>query len=151
MKSTLKSIQKIMSEELVNGKFYENKPIKIYGSRKNIVIKGKVTINAFCVLGTLKGTKIVIGDNVRISPGAVIVTYGLDVNITKDSRPHIPYGDIVLEDNVWIGANSTVLGDVTIGKNSVVAAGAVVTKDVPPNCIVGGVPAKIIKKLTKEL
>lgn len=49
--------------------------------------------------------------------------------------------------NVWIGSNATVLQGVTVGENSVVAAGAVVTKDVPANSIVGGVPAKLIKKI----
>lgn len=54
---------------------------------------------------------------------------------------------IVIESNVWIGAGATILPGVTIGENSVVAAGAVVTKDVPPNTIVGGVPAKFIKNV----
>lgn len=49
--------------------------------------------------------------------------------------------------NAWIGSNATVLQGVTVGENSVVAAGAVVTKDVPANSIVGGVPAKLIKKI----
>lgn len=49
--------------------------------------------------------------------------------------------------NVWVGSNSTILQGVTIGDNAVVGAGAVVTKDVPANVVVGGVPAKIIKKI----
>lgn len=52
-----------------------------------------------------------------------------------------------IKDCVWIGANATILIGVTIGKNAVVAAGAVVTKDVPDNCLVGGVPAKVIKEI----
>jgi len=56
-------------------------------------------------------------------------------------------GPIVIGKNVWIGANATVVPSVTIGDGSVIAAGAVVTKDVPANVIVGGVPAKIIKKI----
>ncbi|WP_418555536.1 DapH/DapD/GlmU-related protein [Longibaculum muris] len=54
---------------------------------------------------------------------------------------------IILKEKSWIGAGSTILAGVIIGKNSIVAAGSVVTKDVPDNCIVGGNPAKIIKKL----
>lgn len=59
-------------------------------------------------------------------------------------------GDIVIEDNVWIGMESLILGGVTIGENSVVAARSVVTKDVPPNMLVAGVPAKIVKKIVNE-
>ena len=54
---------------------------------------------------------------------------------------------IVVKDNVWIGAHATILAGVTIGENAVVAAGAVVTKDVPANTIVGGVPARVLKTI----
>jgi maltose O-acetyltransferase len=57
---------------------------------------------------------------------------------------------IKVEDNVWIGANATILPGVTIGKNSIVGAGAVVTKDVPENTIVGGNPAKVIRNITEK-
>lgn len=129
-----------------------NGPIRVCGDYNNIVIKGLVSFNAFCVLGAANNAKIIIGDNVRISPGAIIISYGLDTDTLNKRRSHIRYGDIILEDNVWIGSNSTIVGNVKIGKNSVVAAGAVVVKDVPANSIVAGVPARIIKRLkeTKE-
>lgn len=68
----------------------------------------------------------------------------------------ISKGDIIIDDDVWLGTNSTIMSGVHIGQGAVVAAGAVVTKDVPPYAIVGGVPAKIIKfrfepELIKEL
>lgn len=59
--------------------------------------------------------------------------------------------DVVVEEDVWIGCNVTLLSGITLGRSSVIAAGAVVTKDIPPYCIAGGVPAKFIKfKWTKE-
>ena len=58
---------------------------------------------------------------------------------------------IHIKDRVWIGANATVVPGVTIGENSIVAAGAVVTKDVPPNTIVGGVPAKVLKRIDENV
>ncbi|MCB2195276.1 MAG: hypothetical protein KQH79_05415 [Bacteroidetes bacterium] len=59
-------------------------------------------------------------------------------------------GDIIIEDDVWIGANSVVVAGVTIGKGSVIAAGSVVTKDVEPYSIYGGVPSKKIRSRIKE-
>ncbi|MOA04038.1 Maltose O-acetyltransferase [compost metagenome] len=56
-------------------------------------------------------------------------------------------GPIHIKKNAWIGANATILSGVTIGQNAIVAAGAVVSKDVPDNAIVGGIPAKIIKTI----
>jgi len=122
--------------------------IKVYGEYSNIIIKGNaVSIGAFCVFAVTEKSKIIIHNNVGISPCVVIVPQGLNINILyPNERPHIFNGDVILEDNVWVGSNSTIVGSVKIGKNSVVAAGAVVTKDVPSNCVVAGVPAKIIKK-----
>lgn len=57
---------------------------------------------------------------------------------------------VTIGNDVWIGGDVTILPGVTIGNNVVVAAGAVVTKDVPDNCVVGGVPAKIIKKIDDD-
>lgn len=57
---------------------------------------------------------------------------------------------VTIGDDVWLGANVVILPGVTIGSNVVVAAGAVVTKDVPSNCVVGGVPARILKTLPEE-
>lgn len=92
---------------------------------------------------------ITIGDNVYTSPFVQMVA----VNHVFDdpNRPIIEQGitaeGIVIEDNVWIGAGAIILDGVRIGSGSVVAAGAVVTKDVPPRVIVGGVPARILKRL----
>ena len=61
------------------------------------------------------------------------------------------FPDVIFGKSVWIGSNATILPGVTIGDNSVVAAGAVVTKDVPENTVVAGVPAKVVKKINNNL
>ena len=97
--------------------------------------------------------KITIGNNVMIGPNCVIssASHSLDYRIrNKDNDMDITGAPVTIEDNVWIGANVAVMPGVTIGKHSVVAAGSVVTRDVPPDVVVAGVPAKIVKKLDLE-
>lgn len=72
-------------------------------------------------------------------------TYPFRMKLGLNDNESVTRGPIVLEDDVWLGFRSTVMSGVRIGKGAVVAAGAVVTKDVPPYAIVGGVPAKLIK------
>jgi maltose O-acetyltransferase len=86
--------------------------------------------------------RIKFGNSVRISHGAFIETGGLDTSKPLP-YPHIAK-PIVFEEGVWVGARAIVLGGVTIGHQAIIAAGAVVTKDVPANAIVGGCPAKVI-------
>ena len=93
--------------------------------------------------------KIVIGNNVDIAYRVTIIT-----SSNASASPFIrniypPFtAPVTIEDNVWIGANATVLAGVTIGKCSVVAAGALVNKDVEPYTVVAGVPAKILKRIS---
>ncbi|WP_455998905.1 acyltransferase [Phocaeicola barnesiae] len=92
-------------------------------------------------------SQVKIGANVSIAPNVVIIGANhvfADPNKTIKSQGSTSKG-IVIEDDVWIATNSSILDGVTIGKGSVVAAGAVVNKDVPPYSVVGGVPAKILK------
>ena len=100
----------------------------------------RILIGPYSSLGALGGIE--LGDDVRISRGVVIETASLETD-----RP-LPYPHtakpIRIGRGAWIGANAVVLGGVTIGAQAVVAAGALVTKDVPPNIIVAGVPAKPI-------
>ena len=92
--------------------------------------------------------EVVIGQNVRMAPYTVIMDSDYhDVNNHFAEGAKLP---IVIHDNVWLALRSTVLKGVTIGQGAVVAAGAVVTKDVPPYTVVAGVPAKVIKKLDKQ-
>lgn len=113
---------------------------------KNITFGKNVFLNTGCKFQDQGG--ITIGDNVLIGHNVVLAT--LDHNICVSKRAELFAAPIVIEDNVWIGANVTVTSGVIIGKGSIVAAGAVVTKDVPEYSIAGGVPAKVIRQLTEE-
>ena len=93
-----------------------------------------------------------IGNHVNLAQGITVTA--LNHNFTDTSKRIDEQGistkQVTIGDDVWIGANAVILPGVTIGRHVVVAAGAVVTKDVPDNCIVGGVPAKVIKELRDE-
>lgn len=88
-----------------------------------------------------------IGDYCMIGPNTLISTVGHPLS-PKGRREKKSFGrPVTIGDDVWIGGNCTILPGVTIGNNVIVAAGAVVSKDVPDNCVVAGVPAKIIKSI----
>ena len=87
-----------------------------------------------------------LGDRVQIGPHVTIVTDNHDF----ENRNVLRCKPVHIESGVWIGANVTILPGVTIGENAIVAAGAVVTKDVPANSIVGGNPAKVIRMLKND-
>jgi acetyltransferase-like isoleucine patch superfamily enzyme len=110
---------------------------------KHIKIGKNVFINHACSFLDLGG--ILIEDNVLIGPRVNLVTENHPVDPTK--RNHLDLKSIVIKRNAWIGAGATILPGVTVGENSIVAAGAVVNKDVPANTIVGGVPAKVIRPI----
>ncbi|MBO8456118.1 MAG: sugar O-acetyltransferase [Bacteroidetes bacterium] len=110
---------------------------------KNIHIGENVFINACCHFQDHGG--VYIGDGCQIGHNVVFAT--LNHGIAPEDRQNTYPAPIVLGRNVWVGSNSTILQGVTIGDNAIIAAGAVVTKDVPADTIVGGVPAKFIKKI----
>jgi acetyltransferase-like isoleucine patch superfamily enzyme len=117
-------------------------PIYInYG--KNIKIGNHVFINFDCTFLALGG--ILIEDDVQIGPKVSLITENHP--LAPDQRKGLIGKPVHIKKNAWIGANATILPGVTIGENSVVAAGAVVSKDVPDNTVVGGIPAKIIKEI----
>lgn len=146
---------------------------------KNFKCNNKIRSNSIgliqpCVFNiTTKGSKIIIGNNVGISGSTLCakqsITIGDNVLIGSgclitDSDAHpinwddrlydrndkIKISPIVIKDNVFIGARSIILKGVTIGECSVIGAGSVITKDIPPYSLVGGNPAKIIKSLRNE-
>ncbi len=90
---------------------------------------------------------ITIGNYVHVSPGVIINTGGLDYTAPFNARHHTK-APVVIEDGVWIGSGAIVNPGVRIGCGAVVGAGAVVTKDVPPNTVVVGVPARVIKEIS---
>lgn len=113
---------------------------------QNITVGRNVFINTGCRFQDQGG--IALGDGALIGHNVVLATLNHDEDPAK--RHILHPAPIVLGKNVWIGANATVVPGVTIGDGAVVAAGAVVTKDVPPNTVVGGVPARVIKKIETE-
>jgi acetyltransferase-like isoleucine patch superfamily enzyme len=117
--------------------FYTN-----YGC--NMSFGRNVFINYCCYFYDIGG--ITIEDDVMIGPRVNLVTGGHPLEPAE--RAHaLTYEPITIRKNVWIGAAATIIAGVTVGENSVVAAGAVVAKDVEPNCLVAGVPARVVKRL----
>lgn len=103
-----------------------------------------VFINQNCTFYDLGGLD--IADNVMIGPNVSLITAGHPLEPSQ--RRAVTVGKpIVIERNAWIAAGATIIGGVTVGENSVVAAGSVVTKDVPPNTFVGGNPARTIRSI----
>ncbi|AUD00397.1 sugar O-acetyltransferase [Spirosoma pollinicola] len=110
---------------------------------RSIRLGKNIFINHACSFLDIGG--ITIEDEVQIGPR---------VNLTSENHPLDPTDrttliprPIVIKRNAWIGAGATILPGVTIGENSIVAAGAVVSRDVPPNTVVAGIPAKVVKSL----
>lgn len=111
---------------------------------QNITVGKNVFINHCCEFMDRGG--ITIGDNVFLAPKVNLLT--LNHNVHPGERHITTSKPIRICNNVWVGAAATVMPGVTIGENSIVSAGAVVTKDVPPNTIVAGVPAAVIKTIS---
>ncbi|MCI8805814.1 MAG: sugar O-acetyltransferase [Clostridiales bacterium] len=110
---------------------------------KNINIGKNVFINSCCCFQDQGG--ITINDGSLIGHKVIFAT--LDHDFMPEKRGNTIPKPIVIGKNVWIGANATILSGVTIGDNSIIAAGAVVTKDVPSDSVAAGVPARVIKSI----
>jgi len=118
------------------------------GQGGSVLIDDHSHIQAYCnIKGFLKST--IIGKNVQIAPHCGFSPYEHrfdDLAVDIRDQDITSAGDIVLEDNVWLGLHVLVLDGVTIGHGTVVGAGAVVTKDLPPDSVAVGVPAKVIRR-----
>ena len=116
---------------------------------KNIFIGDNFTGNYNLTILDIR--KVTIGDNVMIGPGCLISTVNHPLT-PMGRQQHMGIAKpVTIGNDVWLGGNVTVLPGVTIGNNVVVAAGAVVTKDVPDNSLVGGVPARLIRKIENDI
>ena len=110
---------------------------------RNIKLGRNVFINSGCCFQDQGGIE--LGDGCMIGHQVVIAT--LNHDLMPERRASMIPAKVTLGRNVWVGAHATILPGVTIGDNSVVAAGAVVTKDVPANCVAAGVPARVVKRI----
>ncbi|MBC8140128.1 MAG: acyltransferase [Armatimonadetes bacterium] len=114
-------------------------------------IKARITIGERCCLNAPlhfdATAPITIGDCVSVGHHVVIITTGHDIgNPDRRAGGHRP-APVKIESGAWIGANVTLLPGITVGRGAVVGAGAVVTRNVPPHTVVGGVPARVIRTL----
>ena len=128
-------------------RFAQIRPSGYYGGELGVgfQIGDNSNIGAFAYVGAAGGIR--IGNNVMMGPRVSLLAE--QHNIERTDIPMKDQGTtrkgIVIEDDVWLGANCCILDGVTVGRGAVIAAGAIVTKDVPANAIVGGVPAKVIR------
>ena len=118
------------------------------GEDGSLVIGDRVTFNSNVYVNACDEGRILIGNDVSVGPNVVMrasdhVTTELNTPIREQGHTG---GEIIIEDNGWIGSNVTIVGGARIGHGAIVAAGGVVTRDVEPYCMVGGVPARVIKR-----
>ena len=120
-----------------------------FDNGKNIHIGDNFTGNYNLTILDVK--EVYIGDNVMIGPNTTITTVGHPIT-PKGRRMHLAQAsEIRIGNDVWLGANVTVLPGISIGNNVVVGAGAVVTKDIPDNSLAVGVPARVIREIENDV
>ena len=139
-------------------KFGEHTMLSAWNQYNGIKYTPQIRIGEYCSFGYSTHitccNKITIGDNVLTGMNVIISdnSHGsIDFQALATpplKRPLVSKGEVVIGNNVWIGDKVAILAGVHIGDGAIIAANAVVTKDVPANCVVGGVPAKVIKRLS---
>lgn len=130
----------------------EIRPGVIVNNCSQVFLGNNVILRPNSILMATNGATIKIEDDVLVGPG--VHMYVINHSFSNREVPiyyqgHDEAKSIVLEKGCWVGANSIILPGLTIGMNSVVAAGSIVTKDVSPYTVVGGTPAKVIKNIDK--
>lgn len=113
-----------------------------------ISLGNHVSLNSNVMIGAAENGEIIVGNDVLIGPNVVMRASNhkftsKDVPINQQGHTG---GKIIIEDDVWIGSNVVILPNVTVGKGSVIGAGAIVNRNIPPNSLAGGVPAKVIRE-----
>lgn len=147
---------KIINQLIGGGARYVGYPYNVCGA-ENIIAEEPMSIGPNSTIYTTRA-KLIIKSHFISGPNLTIITgdhhyvVGKFIDEVKDKDKLIENDqDVIIEEGVWCGANVTIMKGVTIGRESIVAAGAVVTKSCPPYSIIGGVPAKVIKlKFTQE-
>ena len=147
--SDIQSQEKIIRQIIgvIKGDFVITPPFHCdFGS--NITIGKNFYSNYNCTI--LDGGKVTIGDNAFIAPNCVISTAGHAIDARQRAQGLEIALPITIGDDVWIGANVSILPGVTIGSNTIIGAGSVVNKDIPSGVIAAGNPCKIIRKITEK-
>jgi maltose O-acetyltransferase len=121
--------------------------IRPLGAGSRISIGDGTFLNTNIRFGLGTDGRVTIGENVSIGPGTSFETVSHELAYTPGAGRGNSTRPIVVANEAWIGAGAIVLQGVTIGRGSVVAAGAVVTEDVPPGTVAGGVPARVLRKI----
>ena len=114
----------------------------------NIEVGDNFFANNQCTI--LDSGKVSIGDNVMFAPNVSLYTVGHPLHYQQRNQGYEQAKAIIIKDNVWIGGSCVILGGVTIGENSVIGAGSVVTKSIPANSLAFGNPCRVIRKINEQ-
>jgi maltose O-acetyltransferase len=121
--------------------------VRPFGALRNLSIGHATFINAGFRCGVPRGATVSIGENCAIGPNVSFETVNHSLRFDPLLGRTTEVKSIEVQDRVWIGSGSIILPGVVIGHDSVIASGSVVTKSVPPHCLYGGVPARLMRSL----
>lgn len=149
----LKTSHNYIMYEKYRKKYNIDETVRFNGSGIIMNGEGEIIIGKGSYIGdsssiqSVHGMRVVIGDNCAISHNVRIYTSNYDANeiIFENTKLKTKNGDVIIGSNCWICANVLITEGVTIGANVVIGANSVVTNDIPSNCLIGGVPARVIK------